>query len=122
MSNTDQHWISGNGIIVICLAVFISLLNCEGDSAQKEAVEALVQETLANKIESYQTIRLRRCREDMFEVASQIADSLLLEDARNARDTSNKPAVPLKPNQPIIVEVEDTTPIAPFLERDSLKK
>ena len=96
-------------------------VGCNKQEIQKEKIEALINEEVNNRFDKYRAVRLRRCQEDIYEYASEIADSLLLVQARQARDTSGKPPVPIKPDRPEITEVTDTTPIAPFLELDSIR-
>lgn len=103
------------------MLIHLVCFSCREDNSQKEAIEALVLQTIEDRLQQYQNLRFKKCREDLLEVASVMADSLLLEEARRSRDTTDKPPVPVKPEQPEIVEVEDTTPVAPFLKLDSLK-
>ena len=105
-------------LIAFMVVVFVS---CNKQEIQKEQIQALIEEEVIRRFEKYRAVRLRRCQDDIYEYASEIADSLLLIQARQARDTSGKPPVPIKPDKPVITEVTDTTPIAPFLELDSLR-
>ena len=96
------------------------LFNCTGKKDQRALVDELVLEEVAKRIKTYKDVRKERCFEDMYRVAGEIADSILLQEARNSRDTANKPPIPDKPIKPEIIELKDTTPIKPFLPKDSI--
>ena len=95
------------------------LASCGEREAQRQLVNEVVQEQLLARIRNYKEIRYRKCLEEMYRQAGEIADSLLLMEARQTRDSTGKPIVPLKPGQPEIKVFADTVPIAPFLPEDT---
>ena len=101
-----------------CLFIgcFLLLLNsCTKRKDQKQLIDELIQQELLNRIAVYKETRQNKCMEALFQEASEIADSILLLEARNSRDSSDKPPIPNKPLKPEIIAVNDTTPIEPFL-------
>lgn len=84
------------------------------------AVEAKIQETLKERLLSYEEIRRKACKKEVLEAASDLADSILIAQARINKDSLIKPTKPAKPDKPTIKTVLDTMPISPFLEKDSL--
>ena len=100
------------------LIVALLLISC-GGKPQRQQVDELIQEQVAVRIQSYKDIRYQKCLDEMYRQAGEIADSLLLLEARQVRDTSGKPTVPFKPGQPEIKVFADTVPIAPFLPEDT---
>ncbi len=99
-------------LIILCL---FTSLSCKKRKPQSELVEEVIYEQLRAKIAYTKQVRLEHCLEDLYQQASDIADSILLEEARKARNTTGKPPVPQKPEKPSIVELKDSTPVKPFL-------
>jgi hypothetical protein len=94
---------------------------CGADERDEAAIKAAIQETLKKKIANFKKVRRQRCLNDIYDEANIIVDSILLEEARQKRDTIGKPARPIKPEKPEIKTILDTLPIAPLLEKDSLE-
>ena len=114
----------------ILFVLFISslLFSCGEDNRNKRAVEAVIAEEVAQRVQNYRQVRLQRCYELALEEASRQADSILLLEARIERDTLGKPPKPEKPEKPEIKTVLDSLPVKPLLEkkkrteRDSMKE
>ena len=110
-------------VIISLIAVSMILIwffASQRDNEDAEAVQAMIEETLQEKLQNYREIRARRCREKVITEATAIVDSILIEEARINKDTLSKPNKPDKPDKPEIKTVLDTMPIAPFLNQDSL--
>ncbi len=74
------------------------------------------------KLENYRKVEEKRCREKMFERAAALADSILMVRSRSkAVDTLVKPPIPPRPERPEILFPKDSSPVAPFLDGDSLQ-
>ena len=109
--------------ILLISGILLSVA-CERKSDQ-EAVQALIEQTVEERLTKYRKIRYNKCREQVLEEANRLADSILIAQARLARDTMSKPQKPDRPDRPEIKQLLDTTPIAPFLEflrQDSLRQ
>ncbi len=101
-------------MIFLMLPLVLTLPNC-GQKSQREQVDELIETQVELKIANYKEIRKQKCLEEMYRQAGEIADSILLEQARLARDTANRPVIPIKPEKPQVIDVSDTTPVKPFL-------
>lgn len=102
--------------IIITLSLLSLLASCEKDDRNKNAVQAIIEEEVAQRIENYKQVRMERCYEKALEEASYLADSILIREARLKRDTLGKPPKPARPEKPEIKTVLDSTPIKPLLE------
>ena len=100
--------------------IFIWFFVSQRDNEDAEAVQAMIEATLQDKLNTYREIRAKRCKEKVLTEATAIVDSILIEEARLNKDTLAKPLKPEKPEKPEIKTVLDTMPIAPFLNQDSL--
>lgn len=106
----------------ICLLTILLFLgSCGADERDEAAIQAAIEEALEKKIAKFKSVRQQRCLEGIYDEANIIVDSILLEEARQKRDTIGKPARPIKPEKPEIKTILDTLPIAPLLEEDSLQ-
>lgn len=112
-------------IVGISIGCILLLSACVEGDKDKKAVQAAIMDGVKNRIADYQSVRLKRCREQMLEEANLIVDSIMLIEARLAKDTLDKPLKPLKPEKPEIKTILDTLPVKPILtpqEIDSLRK
>ena len=101
------------------LGVF-AFFACESEEAQKAKEEQRLKAEA--RVEDYVQILERNCRERVLEAAIRIADSLLILEARMSTDTLFKPIKPIRPEKPETQILKDTTPIKPFLKRDTIKQ
>lgn len=109
-------------ISIFILPLFILLVTgCLREHDRSAETEAIIQEAVRNRLETYEQVRMERCREDILEEANRITDSLMIVEARRQRDTSGRPSRPVRPEKPEFPVVEDTIPVRPLLpEEDSI--
>lgn len=109
-------------ISIFILPLFILLVTgCLRERDRSAETEAIIQEAVRNRLETYEQVRMERCREDILEEANRITDSLMIVEARRQRDTSGRPSRPVRPEKPEFPVVEDTIPVRPLLpEEDSI--
>ena len=108
--------------LIIVALVLIWFFRAQRNNEDAEAVQAMIEETLQERLKNYREIRAKICRNKVQEAATVIADSILIEEARMKKDTLLKPPKPEKPQKPEIKTVIDSVPVAPFLRKDSLQK
>lgn len=109
-----------NASTFILLIFVLSLLSCGEDNRNKIAVDRVIAEEVEKRIQDFRTTRMNRCKEKAIDEANEIADSLLIIQARLSRDTIGKPPKPDKPEKPEIKLLEDSTPIQPIINTDSI--
>lgn len=103
--------------------LFLLCMSCK-DDRNANAVEALIETTLTERLAEYERIRKEKCREEILTEAGLIVDSILIKEAREAKDTLKRPPKPTRPTKPEIRTLIDSTPLAPIIQkkRDSLGK
>lgn len=107
------------------LLVFTALLpySCSEDNRNRDAVEKMIQQEVAERVATYRRNRTQRCYKDAVKKASTIADSVLLIEARMKRDTASKPPRPDRPGRPAAKKRRDSfLKVAPLLSKDSISK
>ncbi|MCB0571041.1 MAG: hypothetical protein KDC66_14805 [Phaeodactylibacter sp.] len=97
------------------LLFLLILASCAEEDRNMLAVQAMIDDEVAKRVESYRQSRLKLCREQALTEASKLADSILLEEARMSRDTLDKPPKPEKPEKPELKTLLDSTPVKPFI-------
>ncbi len=97
------------------ILLLLLLTACEEDDRNQKAVQAMIEEEVNQRLNNYREARMQRCWEDALEEASKQADSILLVEARQNRDTLGKPPKPSKPEKPEIKSVKDSLPVKPLL-------
>ena len=102
--------------LITVSVILIWFFTAQNNNEDAEAVQAMIESTLQKRLQSYREIRTEICQEKVFEKASAIVDSILIEEARMGKDTLLKPPKPDKPEKPEIKTILDTVPIAPFLK------
>jgi len=106
--------------LLLLIALLLLTTNaCKEDDRNRIAVERVINEEVTNKANSYRQSRTERCKEKAIKEANEIADSILLLEARLARDTVDKPPKPTRPEKPEIKVLKDSTPVQPIIKRDS---
>jgi len=88
---------------------------CEPSFDEDAIVQKLMDESLQERINSYKQIREERCRDGLLREANRRVDSILFMEAKMAKDTVDRPPVPLKPKAPEKKILKDSTPVKPFL-------
>ena len=105
---------------LITVGIFSFFVLSSFQEEDKKPVDRIRAE-INKKLDTYRKAEERRCRDRMFEQAALLADSILMARSRSkAIDTLVKPAIPLRPDRPEVLFPKDSTPVAPFLEADSL--
>ncbi|MEM9917395.1 MAG: hypothetical protein AAF990_04830 [Bacteroidota bacterium] len=90
-----------------------------GEPTAKEM--AIIQEAVEEKVAAYVALKKRRCREKIMKRAEEMADSILLAQAKDSLVLRllSRPDIPLKPMQPDILFPEPSTDIAPLIDPDT---
>lgn len=99
--------------IIFIILVFL-LLSCE--SATHVDIDAVIEEKVAERLNEFQNVLMRRCRERANEEAGAIADSIIIEQARRQKDTIGRPDRPLRPDMPELKTLEDSLELAPLFD------
>lgn len=92
----------------LLLLFLITTTSCKSGEDQSVQVKALVDQLVSDRIQSHKDIRLQRCREEMLREAGEKVDSILLEEARQQRDTVSRPPKPVKPIPPAFRNLPDS--------------
>ena len=98
-------WIGG---ILLC-----TLCACHDKAALRQA---LIEETVQQKVTSHQRKKTKTCKEEAMREALIIADSVMIKLALSKVDTSGQGNRPVKPARPELDLPVDTTPIKPLFE------
>jgi len=93
--------------------LLISLSACHDKEALKQA---LIEQTVKEKIANHQKKKTTTCRKEALAEALVIADSVMIQLALSNVDTSGKGNRPIKPARPELDLPVDTTPIKPLFE------
>ncbi len=109
-----------NRFSLIALLALLLAAACAEDDRNRLAVESVIEEEVAKRVEAYKNGRMSRCYSEAVEEASTIADSILLLQARLSRDSLPKPPRPSKPERPELKTLKDSLRVAPIIRRDSL--
>ena len=96
------------GCLLLC-----SLFACHDKVALKQA---LMDETILQKVASHQRKKIKACKEEAMREALIIADSVMIKLALSKVDTSGQGNRPIKPARPELDLPVDTTPIKPLFE------
>jgi hypothetical protein len=87
------------------------LTGCGNDEAAKEA---LVQKEIAVAVKAYREQRLKDCRENIYEKANLIADSILITRAKMLSPNGSIAPKPVKPVKPTLKEDLDSVEVKPL--------
>jgi hypothetical protein len=90
------------------------IIGCATDDAAKEA---LVQREIAVAVNAYREQRLKECRENIYEKANKIADSILITRAKLLSPNGSIAPKPVKPVKPTLKEDLDTVEVKPLLQK-----
>lgn len=100
------------------LVVAFLLTGCLSDEEfSPEEVERLQQKALQLRIQQFRKVRERQCYEQLLAEAIRQADTLLVNEAREAAPDPGRPDRPEKPRRR---RPKDSLPVKPFFQRDSL--
>lgn len=92
------------------------LLSCESEAEKKAQQEQRLQAEAARRVADYISAIQKNCDQRVLDAAIQIADSLMLVEARLSADTILRPIKPIRPEKPETKILKDTTPIQPFMK------
>ena len=92
----------------------ISVIGCTNNEAAKEA---LVQREIAVAVNAYQEQRLKECRENIYDKANKIADSILITRAQLLSPNGSIAPKPVKPVKPTLKEDLDSVEVKPLLQK-----
>lgn len=103
-------------LLLFAIAACVVAAGCSGTENKTDIVAAAV----AENIKSFKQERYAECRGRVFDEASRIVDSILLEEARQrimTRTDITVPARPDKPDKPEVRSPLDTVAVKPFFEK-----
>lgn len=103
------------------VATLLLLAGCQPERDRTAEVQAMIQQEVDKRVDNYRQVVLQRCEDQMMEEAVRRTDSILLEEARNWKDTIAKPPKPLRPDRPALRPLLDTTPVRPLLPADTAR-
>ena len=92
----------------------ISVIGCTNNEAAKEA---LVQREIAVAVNAYREQRLKECRENIYDKANKIADSILITRARLLSPNGSIAPKPVKPVKPTLKDELDSVEVKPLLQK-----
>lgn len=102
-------------IYFILIEIFL-IGSCTKSVDQDALVQETIQAELQKKINYYKNIRNERCLAELYRQAGEIADSILLVEARMKRDSIQKPKILPKPEKPEMKKLVDSLEVKPFLK------
>jgi hypothetical protein len=104
-------------LVLLLLIGCIAVLGCSDNKNKADVVAAAV----AENVKSFKQEQYTECRSRIFDDASRIVDSILLEEARQrimTRTDITVPARPDKPDKPEVRSPLDTVAVKPFFEKE----
>lgn len=102
----------------LLLAIFLiaaGLSACIKKRDRQAEIDALIQQTIKERLANYRKVRLEQCREKILAEATRQADSIMILEALLSTDSINRPPKPTRPERPEIKLLDDTTPVRPLL-------
>ena len=103
------------GITIAAVLLFGLLLF---GAFQTPTVTPLVKEELAKLLEEFRHDQWEQCNKRALEHASREVDSLIIIWAKANRDTLDRPAKPLKPEEPQRLAPKDSTAVGPLFRKE----
>jgi hypothetical protein len=82
--------------------------------------QQLIREAIDEKIKTFRERAAEECQNRVLTRASEIVDSLMIEEARRRKDTIPKPPRPDKPPSPEVKLGKDSSEVKPFLRKDTV--
>ncbi len=65
----------------------------------------------------------KKCKQDALRIASKTVDSLLqIWGEQSSFDTTGRPGLPIKPNEPIFTSPLDKVPLKPLFDTNAIRK
>ena len=94
--------------------LFLGLLSCA--SATHVDIDAVIEEKVQERLDEFREVIMKRCQDKALEEAGLLADSIIIEQARLKKDTTERPPRPLRPDQPEVMTLEDSLELAPLFD------
>jgi hypothetical protein len=91
------------------------IIGCATDEAANK--KALAEKEIAVAVNAYREQRLKECRENIYEKANKIADSILITRAQLLSPNGSIAPKPVKPVKPTLKEDLDSVEVKPLLQR-----
>jgi hypothetical protein len=104
------------------LILLLLSLSFACESSTHVDIDAVIEENVAERLNEFQRVVNLRCRNRALEEAGLLADSIIIAGARQKLDTMQRPPRPLRPDQPILLELKDSFELAPLFDTTKLKK
>ncbi len=101
-------------ILSILLAITL-LVACDHKPAKTK--EQVMQERLNERLERWRTDMDKKCRKEVETKAVALADSIIIINAKQNRDTSIHLLIPGRPTRPNYKPPTDSVPVKPFLKK-----
>lgn len=98
------------------LLISILLILCSCESATHVDIDAVIEEKVQERLDEFKRVVMQRCRDRAMAEAGDLADSIIIEQARRLRDTTARPIKPLRPDQPELKTLEDSLELAPLFD------
>lgn len=89
---------------------------CNKEERGEIDVEKVIAEKVAERALAFRQSQWADCRQRAMIDAGLLADSILLERARLMRDTSNRPARPIRPDFPVLKSLSDSLKLRPLFD------
>ena len=106
--------------LILAGLVGFSLSGClTREEYSQEDIQALIDAEVEKKIDQFTSTKLERCREELIAEASQMADSILIDEAYFERDTLLRPVKPEKPEKNcfFLAGIQKKSQFCAFLKR-----
>jgi hypothetical protein len=100
--------------IFACAMAALLLAACQG--APSKTKEQVMQERLQERIGKWKDDMNRKCRNDVEDKATVLADSIIIANAKSNRDTSIHLLIPGRPYRPDYKPPTDSVPVEPILK------
>ncbi|MEO1515887.1 MAG: hypothetical protein AAFV95_12775 [Bacteroidota bacterium] len=107
--------------LLLVLSAFVALTSFQNGGAISEREQAIIDETVREKVERFSLRKQKSCRDKIMKRAEAMADSILLAEAKDSLLVSQliKPDIPMKPLPPGLIFPTPSSAIAPFIDPDT---
>lgn len=103
--------------VIFCLSIYIlPLLGCQKKPAKTK--EEVMQERLTERLDRWKSDMEKKCRNDIEDKATALTDSIVIENAKQNRDTSIFSILPGRPTRPDYKPPTDSVPVKPILKEE----
>lgn len=105
--------------IISILLVSIVIWSCNDTRAKDLMIQKMIKEDVENRVENFIRVREEVCQKQVFERATILADSMMLDEVRRIKINATVPYVPDKPKRQEVKVKEAYEKVRPLF--DSLK-